>query len=211
MDTFLLELNNISISFGDTALLKNFSLRVKKGEKIHLNAPSGSGKSTLLKMILGFSPLQEGQILLNGIPLSPSSINDFREHMGYLSQKMNFRHIVVRNLITEILNYKSNNSSKLKLDKDNNFIINFLSFLELSPDILDKNIETLSGGEKQRIGFLILNILNKDIWILDEITSSLDIGLKEKILEYILKSHKTVILVSHDKSDILNSFRKVNI
>lgn len=79
----------------------------------------------------------------------------------------------------------------------------------LSLYILSKNINQLSGGEKQRLAFVIIILLDRKIWILDEITSSLDQDMKEKVINYILNTNKTVILVSHDKTESLNNFRTV--
>jgi putative ABC transport system ATP-binding protein len=76
----------------------------------------------------------------------------------------------------------------------------FMRELELEYDILDKNFQELSGGEKQRIGILITLLLNRDIYLLDEITSALDVNLKKKVADYFLAREDWIILViSHDR------------
>jgi putative ABC transport system ATP-binding protein len=72
--------------------------------------------------------------------------------------------------------------------------------LELEKDILDKNFENLSGGEKQRIGILIALLLERDIFLLDEATSALDSELKKKVVDHFLKHEEwTLFIISHDR------------
>ena len=72
--------------------------------------------------------------------------------------------------------------------------------LELEHDILDKNFQELSGGEKQRIGILTSLLLNRDIYLLDEVTSALDMKLKKKVADYFLAQEDwTLLIISHDQ------------
>ncbi|WP_426711207.1 ABC transporter ATP-binding protein [Cetobacterium sp. SF1] len=201
------EFKNIFIKFKDKEVLKDFSLEVKKGEKILISSPSGSGKTTLLRLLMGFEVPASGEIYVDGIQLNENSINNIRERIGYLSQKMTFRNLSVISLIKEILSYKSNNKIKFDFEK----IEKILDFLNLETDILAKEISQLSGGEKQRIGFLVAVILDRDIWVFDEITSSLDMDLKEKVMDYIGDTNKTVIMITHDKVPALKKFKEVNL
>lgn len=201
------EFKNICIKFKDKEVLKDFSLEVKKGEKILISSPSGSGKTTLLRLLMGFEVPASGEIYVDGIQLNENNINNIRERIGYLSQKMTFRNLSVISLIKEILSYKSNNKIKFDFEK----IEKILDFLNLETDILAKEISQLSGGEKQRIGFLVAVILDRDIWVFDEITSSLDMDLKEKVMDYIGDTNKTVIMITHDKVPALKKFKEVNL
>ena len=71
--------------------------------------------------------------------------------------------------------------------------------LGLEDDILDKNFQELSGGEKQRIGILIALLLNRDIYLLDEVTSALDVNLKKTVADYFLaREDWTLLVISHD-------------
>lgn len=203
--TYVIKMKNISLGFKEHILLENFNLEVKKGEKIIISTPSGSGKTTLLKLIMGLRKPIRGEIYINNILLNENNIDNLRQNIGYLSQKMSFRNLSIISLIKEILSYKNNSHIKFDLEK----IENILLFLNLNTDILSKEINNLSGGEKQRIGFLIALILDKDIWIFDEITSSLDMDLKEKIISYIGDTDKTVIMVTHDKVPSLSKFKEI--
>ena len=100
-----------------------------------------------------------------------------------------------KNLLNEIIFYRANkdkmNPEKLRV---------FMRELELEYDILDKNFQELSGGEKQRIGILITFLLNRDIYLLDEITSALDVNLKKKVADYFLaREDWTILEISHDR------------
>lgn len=203
--TYVIKMKNISLGFKEHILLENFNLEVKKGEKIIISTPSGSGKTTLLKLIMGLRKPIRGEIYINNILLNENNIDNLRQNISYLSQKMSFRNLSIVSLIKEILSYKNNSHIKFDLEK----IENILLFLNLNTDILSKEINNLSGGEKQRIGFLIALILDKDIWIFDEITSSLDMDLKEKIISYIGDTDKTVIMVTHDKVPSLSKFKEI--
>lgn len=205
MSENLLEFKNVTISFEKREVLKNFNLEVKRGEKILISAPSGSGKTTLLRLLLGFHKIESGEIYVEGERLDETSIDGIRKKIGYLSQKMSFRNLKVRELIGEIMDYKSNREISLREKK----IDEILEYLKLDKKIMEQEINDLSGGEKQRIGFLIAILLDREIWIFDEITSSLDVELKELVTEYIGATEKTVVMVSHDKTEALGKFRKV--
>lgn len=205
MKNIVVEFKNISIAFGDKKVLENFNLQVEEGEKILISSPSGSGKTTLLRALVGFNRLDSGDIFVFGEKVYENSIDKVRGKVGYLSQKMNFRNLKVEALIKEILSYEKNKN----LVYDSKKIRELLAFLHLEEKTLSQEVNDLSGGEKQRVGFLILLLLDRDIWVLDEITSSLDRELKEKIINCILEKNKTVIMVSHDKTEALDKFRKV--
>lgn len=201
----MINFKNISLKFNDKIILNNFNLIVNAGEKILISGVSGKGKTTLLKLLLGFSTPNSGSILVDNLELSEQTINIIRNKIGYMPQSTPFLNVKVEKLIHTIFNYKENLKTKL----DMSILIQTLKEFNLDSNILSKNINQLSGGEKQRLAFVIIILLDRKIWILDEITSSLDQDMKEKVINYILNTNKTVILVSHDKTESLNNFRTV--
>lgn len=201
----MINFKNISIKFNDKIILNNFNLIVNAGEKILISGVSGKGKTTLLKLLLGFSTPNSGNILVDNLELNEQTINIIRNKIGYMPQSTPFLNVKVEKLIHTIFNYKENLKTKL----DMSILIQTLKEFNLDSNILSKNINQLSGGEKQRLAFVIIILLDRKIWILDEITSSLDQDMKEKVINYILNTNKTVILVSHDKTESLNNFRTV--
>lgn len=201
----MINFKNISIKFNNKIVLHNFNLVVNTGEKILISGVSGKGKTTLLKLLLGFSTPNSGSILVDNLELNEQTINIIRNKIGYMPQSTPFLNIKIEKLIHTIFNYKENLKTKL----DMNLFIKTLKEFNLDSSILSKDINQLSGGEKQRLAFVIIILLDRKIWVLDEITSSLDQDMKEKVINYILNTNKTVILVSHDKIESLNNFRTV--
>lgn len=201
----MINFKNISLKFNDKIILNNFNLIVNAGEKILISGVSGKGKTTLLKLLLGFSTPNSGSILVDNLKLNEQTINIIRNKIGYMPQSTPFLNVKVEKLIHTIFNYKENLKTKL----DMSILIQTLKEFNLDSNILSKNINQLSGGEKQRLAFVIIILLDRKIWILDEITSSLDQDMKEKVINYILNTNKTVILVSHDNTESLNNFRTV--
>jgi len=85
-----------------------------------------------------------------------------------------------------------------------------MKFFEFDEKLLDKTIYDLSGGERQRLGLIMAIMLNRPVYLLDEITSALDTELKERVAEYFAKTDNTVIAVSHDDVWMkTGNFRKV--
>ncbi|MGL4861998.1 MAG: ATP-binding cassette domain-containing protein [Cetobacterium sp.] len=201
----MINFKNISIKFNNKIVLHNFNLVVNTGEKILISGVSGKGKTTLLKLLLGFNTPNSGSVLVDNLELNEQNINIIRNKIGYMPQSTPFLNINVEKLIHTIFNYKENLKTKL----DMNLFIKTLKEFNLDSSILSKDINQLSGGEKQRLAFVVIILLDRKIWVLDEITSSLDQDMKEKVINYILNTNKTVILVSHDKIESLNNFRTV--
>ena len=201
----MISFKNISIKFNNKIVLNNFNLVVNPGEKILISGVSGKGKTTLLKLLLGFSTPNSGNIFVDNLELNEQNINIIRNKIGYMPQSTPFLNVKIEKLIHTIFNFKENLKTKLDMD----ILIKTLKEFNLDSSILSKNINQLSGGEKQRLAFVIIILLDRKIWVLDEITSSLDQDMKEKVTNYILNTNKTVILVSHDKIEALDNFRKV--
>ncbi|MBC2857314.1 ATP-binding cassette domain-containing protein [Cetobacterium sp. 2A] len=203
----LIKLENISINFNDRNILENFSLEILKGEKILITGSSGKGKTTLLKALLGFKQIKMGEIYIKNQLLTEDNISQIRNDITYLPQNIPFRNLNIKSLISEILSYDTNLNISLTDEK----ITELLQEFSLDSSIILKKFNDLSGGEKQRFAFIIAIILDRDIWIFDEITSSLDQEMKEKIILYIKNTNKTVIIVSHDTVKAFEMFRRIEL
>lgn len=191
----MIKFKEIHVSYEGKQVFEDFSMEIKKGEKILLKGPSGRGKSTLLKLLMGFKKVDKGKIFLEDKLLSKKTIEYFRSNISYVSQQVDLRNEIVWDLIKEIYDYKNNK----KLVFVETEIIDKCNYFDLDNSILYKKVYDLSGGEKQRIGFIISTLLDRPIWLLDEVTSALDADLKEKVVNYVINSDKTVLIVSHDK------------
>lgn len=202
-----IELTNISLSFKEQKLFSDFSLKIESGEKVWLQAPSGSGKSTLMKIIFGFQQPDRGEVFIDGTKMDKSNINDIRAQMGYVAQSIPLPKMKVENFIEELIQFENNHH--LNLSKA--IILNEFEKYDLTQDILKKNTEELSGGERQRFGFALLKILNRKIWLLDEITSGLDQPNARRIIDEVEKADATVIIISHDEIWNKLNLKKVQI
>jgi ABC-type bacteriocin/lantibiotic exporter with double-glycine peptidase domain len=188
----VISFESVSHDIGSTRIFSDRSLRVEKNEKVLILGKSGLGKTSLFRLILGFEQPGSGKISINGLNLDKDHIHQIRQQLFYLSQDVDLKDDIIRLLLTDVWEF---NFSKPLSPQDIN---QYLTFLELSPDILEKRTGELSGGERQRIGLMIGFLLDRPIWLLDEPTSALDDAMKTKIATYILSLEKTCVIISHD-------------
>lgn len=201
----MIEVRNLSWATNSNVIFSNFNLKINKGEKIIFSNLSGSGKTSLLKFIGGFKKFDSGSIYINNLKINKNNIKNIRSYISYISQKVDLEDEKMDLLLKNIFSYEINRHIKnyeeqfLKLSK----------IFSLEENILQKQTKNLSGGEKQRIAFIICLILDREIWLLDEITASLDYTLKRKVEDYIISSDKTILISSHDKHWNMKNFREV--
>src|SRR6056297_2031628 len=100
-----LQLHHLSLRLGGKPLFQDFNLEVKAGEKILVKGPSGSGKSTLLRLILGFVRPDEGEVRIDGEPLSRENVWSLRQRMAFVSQELNIGSGKVEDFIRDIYGY----------------------------------------------------------------------------------------------------------
>ncbi|SDN56426.1 putative ABC transport system ATP-binding protein [Desulfonauticus submarinus] len=191
----MLEFKNIDLKFKDKIIFSNFNFKVSSNEKIVLIGKSGCGKSTLFELALGFKQPDKGKIIFYGEPVTSNSIWKIRKKIAYVDQRVSLPNQKVSHFIDFVFSLKHNSCLKPK----NTEIIHCLRLFELNEDIFQKQIDDLSGGEKQRLTLAIAVLLKRKIFFLDEVTSSLDVKLKQKVVEYFFNTQDiTVISISHD-------------
>ena len=192
----MFEFRHVTKQFSEKFVLQDFSFKIAEGDKVNIVGRSGIGKTTLFRLLLGFEKPDHGTVYFKNEPITDVNVWELRKKVAYVSQDLNIGRGNVQAFFSETLLLKANvlqkNNSKAEIQK------HFACF-ELSEDILSKNIEELSGGEKQRIAIINALILNRKIFFLDEITSALDKVLKAKTLDYFLQNPDfTVLYISHD-------------
>jgi ATP-binding cassette subfamily F protein 3 len=174
----VLEVSELTKSFGSKRLFHGISFKIKAGEKVGLIGPNGIGKTTLLKMILGLEAPEHGWVRLG-----------YEVYPGYFAQLDNtaeltgtpFSHIMAAG------------------DMDNTEARTLLGHFLFRGDDVFKSVADLSGGERRRLGFLKLMLSKANFLILDEPTNHLDVESIE-VLETALKNFEgTVFMVSHDR------------
>jgi len=189
----VISIESVSHDIGTSRIFSNLSFCVNKNEKLLILGKSGLGKTSLFRLILGFEQPGSGKIVVNGRNLDKDHIHQIRQQLFYLSQDIDLKNEIILGLVTDI--WEFNFARELYQEEINRQ----LSFLELSPGILQKRTGELSGGERQRIGLLIGFLLDRPIWLLDEPTSALDDAMKKKIANHILALDKTLVIISHDQ------------
>ncbi len=187
------KLQGIFLSFKNKHIFNNFNFIVSKGEKIVVFGKSGMGKSTLLNLLLGFVKPQKGVVRVFNQVVNQDSIWQLREKIAFVDQDVVMGSGLVREVIDEYFAFKNNTQPTTKE------LIAMLSSLELSAEILDKQIDQLSGGERQRLALVVALLLHRPLMLLDEVTSALDPHLKKLIIDRLVNDHKlTLIVVTHD-------------
>ena len=191
-----LRLSHISKKYNNHAVLKDIDFTLSKGEFISIVGKSGSGKSTLMNIIGLLEDYDKGTLeLMNQNILNTIDYSSLRSmHIGFIFQNYN---------LISTLNGKENILlpslySTKKYNEDNlNQIIDLLSI----KDILDQNVNTLSGGEKQRIAIARALLLDPEIILADEPTGNLDLENRDVIINILLslkEKGKGIILITHD-------------
>ena len=193
----MLEVKDLTKSFGSLKVLKGISFKVDKGEVLVVVGPSGCGKSTLLRCLNLLEKADTGSIKFQRVDITKKNINvnHVREKMGMVFQNFNlFPHLTVLENLTlapttlKLMSKESANKEALKL-------------LE-SIGLLDKKDEypdNLSGGQKQRVAIIRSLIMKPKIMLFDEPTSALDAITENEVLNLFMKvmEEKTALLISH--------------
>ena len=191
-----LELTNLHVQRGAKNILCNINLVVQKGDKILIQGPSGSGKSTLLRAVLGFEELSQGAILYDAVRVSSENIRDFRIHCAYIGQSP----LVYEGVVRDYLNFPFTFKINRNLCPGSDVTREILRDLGFGPEILDKEYRSLSGGEQQRMTIAQALLLDRDVYLLDEVTSSLDQDNILRVIElFTASTGRTVIAVSHNR------------
>jgi putative ABC transport system ATP-binding protein len=203
----MIKLDNITVKYNSQPIIEQFSLEVKKGEKVALWGPSGSGKSSILQIPLGFVLPQTGTVTVDNILLTAHTAWQIRTKTGYVPQEPNLSSGTVREIVNAPFNYHTNHNLKSNLEK----LPGLLEEFALENSILDKDISTLSGGEKQRVALIIALLLEREILLLDEISSALDHDCRKAVINHLTKITKTILLVTHDAALLEFCDRRVEI
>lgn len=202
------------ISFGYETGLKNaisdLSINIEAGKKIAIIGPSGSGKSTFIDVLLGFIHVDKGKITIDGAPLSNTKYKKYRENFSYVPQKLFLLDASLKDNIIfgsdESEKSLAKLSSSLVASQAKPFIDELSDGLETL--VSDSNL-SLSGGQKQTIGFARAMYHGGKILVLDEATSAMDARLEEKVMQEIIHSNfKSIIAITH-KPSMLKYFDEI--
>ncbi|MDR3704652.1 MAG: ATP-binding cassette domain-containing protein [Paludibacteraceae bacterium] len=192
----LFQFQNISKQFSEQFILQHFSFEIEEGDKVNIAGRSGIGKTTLFRLILGFEKPDEGCIYYKGVLLNERTVWLLRREVAYVCQDLAIGSGSVRGFFDDTLSLKANLKNKTGVEES---IKSLMDYFELPETMLDKNMEELSGGEKQRVAIINALLLKRTIFLLDEVTSALDVDLREKVMAYFLSRKEfTVLYISHN-------------
>lgn len=186
-----ININNLSFAYGSKTVISNLSLTLNSGDYLVIRGKNGAGKSTFIKCLLGFNPVKSGMIFFD-----KEDVNNFRAwtKLGYVSQNFddfNYEFPLTVKELLQISSLKSTNESvRLKMLERMGIF-----------DIINQNINSLSGGQLQRVFIVRAMLNNPKILILDEPTASIDKQNKEffyKTIEDLHQEGITIILITHN-------------
>ena len=198
-DGNLIEIKNLSKSFGDNLVLDGITDEVKTGEKVVIIGPSGSGKSTFLRCINLLEVPTAGQIFFDGAEVTDpkADINAIRRQMGMVFQHFNlFPNMTVKKNIT----LAPVRTGLMKQDEADEAAAALLERVGLS-EKADDYPASLSGGQKQRIAIVRAMAMKPKVMLFDEPTSALDpemVGEVLAVMEELAESGMTMLVVTHE-------------
>ena len=187
------ELTDVCKSFGDRTLIKNFSCRIQRGDKIGLLGPNGAGKSTLLKMILGELQPDSGTVKL-GTKIAVAYFDQLRQQLD--------DNATLADTISQGADF-------VEIGGQRKHIISYLGDFLFSPERARSPVKSCSGGERNRLLLARLFTQPANVLVLDEPTNDLDIETLELLEELLANYNGTLFLVSHDRAFLDNVVTQV--
>jgi polar amino acid transport system ATP-binding protein len=195
----LLQLNDVSKSFGDNRVLAGINLQMQEHSVVCVIGASGSGKSTLLRCINGLEPIDGGSIVIGGheVVQDEASLNLLRRQVGIVFQSFNlFPHMTVRQNVTlaprRVLKLPAEEADARATD-----LLGRIGLADKAADYPDR----LSGGQQQRVAIVRALAMQPRLMLLDEVTSALDPTLVGDVLDLVRElvvDGMTLLLATHE-------------
>ncbi len=206
----LIELNNVGFRYGNRSVTRGINLKIAPGEMIGLVGHSGSGKSTLVNLICRFYDAAEGTIRLDGVDIRSIAVADYRRHIGLVLQEP----FLFFGTIAENIAYGKPNATRAEIISAaraahaHEFILRLPHGYD---SLVGERGQSLSGGERQRISIARALLIDPQILILDEATSSVDSTTEKEIqkaLDNLVKG-RTTIAIAHRLSTLRKADRLI--
>jgi len=203
-----IEFQGVTFKYGEEAVLKEISLKVKAGEVVALVGMSGAGKTSLVNLLPRFYDVEKGNIFIDGTDIQKVTLKSLRQQIGLVTQQTILFNDTVRNNIA----YGNLNCSDQEIIEAAQ-AANAHDFIQRLPQgyhtLIGEQGVKLSGGERQRLSIARALLKNAPILILDEATSSLDSDSETEVqnaLEKLMRG-RTVFVIAHRLSTIRNAHR----
>lgn len=206
----LIELNNVGFRYGNRSVTRGINLKIAPGEMIGLVGHSGSGKSTLVNLICRFYDAAEGTIRLDGVDIRSIAVADYRRNIGLVLQEP----FLFFGTIAENIAYGKPNATRAEIISAaraahaHEFILRLPHGYD---SLVGERGQSLSGGERQRISIARALLIDPQILILDEATSSVDSTTEKEIqkaLDNLVKG-RTTIAIAHRLSTLRKADRLI--
>ena len=195
---------NITKSYGEKNILKDFSLNIKKGEFLTIIGSSGCGKTTVLKMINGLIKPNKGNVFVDGKDISKINLIQMRRKIGYVVQDVGlFPHMKIKNNISYTLNLEKKENKEEIFSK----VKKLVKIVGLDEEIINRYPNELSGGQRQRVGIARALVGEPDIILMDEPFGAVDEITRKLLQDEIYKIYKeynvTIVFITHDIREAL--------
>ena len=198
-----IEFRNVSFAYDIELILKNINLKVEKGKTIALVGPSGGGKSTLADLVPRFYDPTEGEVWIDGKPLTDYEIESMRKLMGIVTQEsILFNDTIFNNIAFGMPNIDEEHVIQAaRIANAHDFIMQTENGYQT---LIGERGSKLSGGQRQRLSIARAVLKNPPILILDEATSALDSESEKLVQEALsnLMKNRTSIVIAHRLSTI---------
>jgi general L-amino acid transport system ATP-binding protein len=194
-----IEIVDLNKWYGEFHVLKNVSLKVRRGERIVVCGPSGSGKSTLIRCINALEKHQKGKIVVDGVELTSDlkKVDEIRRDVGMVFQHFNlFPHLTILENCTLAPIWVK----KMPKREAQEVAMKYLTRVKI-PEQANKYPGQLSGGQQQRVAIARSLCMNPSIMLFDEPTSALDPEMIKEVLDVMVdlaQSGMTMVCVTHE-------------
>ena len=193
----MLQIKNAALAYENNLIFSHLDLHLKVGEVSCISGASGCGTSSLLNAILGFIPLKEGSIKVNGIELNNITIHQIRKLIAWIPQELALPMEWVKDMVQLPFTLRANKATTF----NESVLFAYFEELGLEKELYDKRVNEISGGQRQRMMIAVASMLNKSLILADEPTSALDVESSVKVRDFFLHQAQrgcAILAVSHD-------------
>jgi len=190
----MIRIENLFKQFGGLEALKGMNLEIPEGQATGIVGPNGAGKTTLIKTLLGLVKADSGTIHVDGVKLNGNW--QYRENLGYMPQVARYPENMKVHELLEFIKGLRNQEAVFEQELIEQF--------KLGPE-LDKQLRTLSGGNRQKVGATLAMMFDPKLLFFDEPTAGLDPQASHKFKQRVQAEKergKTVIITSHIMSEL---------
>src|SRR6266576_265205 len=183
----VVDVRRVNFGYDDKVIVRDFSTRILRGERIGIIGPNGSGKSTLLKLILGELKPSSGEVVLG----TRLQLAYFDQHRRLLDSEKTVRENI-------------SDSDYVTVRGRSRHVIGYLKDFLFPPQRIDSPVKALSGGERNRLLLAKIFTQSANLIVLDEPTNDLDVDTLELLEDLLAEYEGTLLLVSHDRTFLDN-------